>query len=837
MKKALNVPLEEFLRPFFGPSERICLRVFDDKKTGTFKGAKLETTLPGIPDLMPTLRKHNEKNRGIYFVINFGGHEDAEITRINAQFMECDDLSLEEQLRQIEAFPLEPSFIVKTRKSLHTYWLMRDAKVEKFRQIQKGLAEKFGGDRACVNESRVLRLPGFYHCKEEPVMVECIHFRPELRYTQEELAAYLPKMENDTAVPAAANLKGTRQGLSLVMKRCAFVQHCRDNGATLSEHDWYAMITNLAVFEGGERAIHELSALYPKYQAAETQEKIQHFLNSGTKPITCRAIAEKGFACLRMADGTCTCKAPAALCYLPMALNELREALSGAEACASPVEAVRAAKQFVKESLYNIEPLDAGAFIEYELKDHFRLRTADARAVVSYQKELYKAYAANKETRQAAQGAELPDWYEVTERGGLRFLSGLLADHLSGHVDAFYATSSFFFYEDGVYREGEDMAAAAGVRERMIPRTVSMQAINDTVGQWKMLIRKPVSEINSNPFILNLRNGLFNVLDDSFRPHTPEYLSTVQIKASYVPDAVCPQFIKYLESMLGAEEVALVQEIFGYLLLPVNKAQKSFVFVGAPNAGKSTLLNVVQEILLGSENVSNIPWQNLADRFNKAELFGKLANIFADLPSKSIDDNGMFKALTGEDFITAERKNKDPFSFRPYARFLFSCNEIPRNYGDRSEGFYRRLIIIRFEKSVPKGKRDPNLTEKLAAERDGILMWALSGLKRLIASGYEFNETEKTVAELERYRIESNSVLSFAKMYCICEEKGAEVRDDLFLRYKEYCGNAGMKPVSQTNFNREMEAGFPDITRGRDKISKRRIWRGITFCEGGVEAD
>lgn len=837
MKKALNVPLEEFLRPFFGPSERICLRVFDDKKTGTFKGAKLETTLTGIPDLMPTLRKHNEKNRGIYFVINFGGHEDAEITRINAQFMECDDLSLEEQLRQIEAFPLEPSFIVKTRKSLHTYWLMRDAKVEKFRQIQKGLAEKFGGDRACVNESRVLRLPGFYHCKEEPVMVECIHFCPELRYTQEELAAYLPKMENDTATPVAANLKGTRQGLSLVMKRCVFIQHCRDNGAALSEHDWYAMITNLAVFEGGEQAIHELSALYPKYQAAETQEKIQHFLNSGTKPITCRAIAEKGFACPRMADGTCTCKAPAALCYLPMALNELREALSGAEVCASPVEAVRAAKQFVKDSLYNIEPLDAGAFIEYELKDHFRLRTADARAVVSYQKELYKAYAANRETRQAAQGAELPDWYEVTERGGLRFLSGLLADHLSGHVDAFYATSSFFFYEDGVYREGEDMAAAARVRERMIPRTVSMQAINDTVGQWKMLIRKPVSEINSNPFILNLRNGLFNVLDDSFRPHTPEYLSTVQIKASYVPDAVCPQFIKYLESMLGAEEVALVQEIFGYLLLPVNKAQKSFVFVGAPNAGKSTLLNVVQEILLGSENVSNIPWQNLADRFNKAELFGKLANIFADLPSKSIDDNGMFKALTGEDFITAERKNKDPFSFRPYARFLFSCNEIPRNYGDRSEGFYRRLIIIRFEKSVPKGKRDPNLTEKLAAERDGILMWALSGLKRLIASGYEFNETEKTVAELERYRIESNSVLSFAKMYCICEEKGAEVRDDLFLRYKEYCGNAGMKPVSQTNFNREMEAGFPDITRGRDKISKRRIWRGITFCEGGVEAD
>ena len=129
MRKALNIPLEEFLRPFFGPGERICLRIFDDRKTGTFKGAKLETTLSGLPGLIDTLKKHNEKNRGIYFVVNFGGHEDSEITRINAQFMECDELPLDEQLKQIEAFPLEPSLIVKTRKSLHTYWLIKDGDV------------------------------------------------------------------------------------------------------------------------------------------------------------------------------------------------------------------------------------------------------------------------------------------------------------------------------------------------------------------------------------------------------------------------------------------------------------------------------------------------------------------------------------------------------------------------------------------------------------------------------------------------------------------------------------------------------------------------------------
>ena len=58
----------------------------------------------------------------------------------------------------------------------------------------------------------------------------------------------------------------------------------------------------------------------------ETQEKIQHFLQSGTKPITCKAIAEKGFVCPKLENGSCSCKSPAALCYLPLSLDELREA-------------------------------------------------------------------------------------------------------------------------------------------------------------------------------------------------------------------------------------------------------------------------------------------------------------------------------------------------------------------------------------------------------------------------------------------------------------------------------------------------------------------------------
>lgn len=239
------------------------------------------------------------------------------------------------------------------------------------------------------------------------------------------------------------------------------------------------------------------------------------------------------------------------------------------------------------------------------------------------------------------------------------------------------------------------------------------------------------------------------------------------------------------------------------------------------------MLLTLNELLLGQENVSNIPWQSLNERFKTAELFGKLANIFADLPTKNIDDNGIFKALVGEDFLTAERKNKDPFSFQPYARLLFSCNTIPRNYGDKSEGFYRRLIIIRFAKPVPQERRDPALLDKFAVEADGIFMFAVEGLKRLIDNNFRFSETPNTKAELQRYRIDSNSVLSFVEDCCKLSPDAEAERSEIFEKYREYCRNAGLSPVSQKTFNKDLEMAYPDLRRSVDKIGKRRTWKGV----------
>ena len=828
---ALPVSETDILGCLFAPDETVCLRVFDDKKGGVFQGQKLQCECGKYRDIKDVLKQHNAMNRGIFFVVNFGGHDDAAITRINAQFFEMDEGTFDEQRTKIDAFPLKPSMIIKTQKSLHVYYFMDGtAKVERFRTIQKQLVKHFGGDPMCVNESRVMRLPNFYHCKTDtPVMVECVCFHPERKYTQDQLTAVLPEV--DEAPPEKKS--GTGMGLDAVMRACLFLQHCRDNAATLPEHDWYAMITNLSVFQGGTALIHQLSAPYPGYRENDTQKKINHFLDSGTGPITCQTISEKGFQCPKLAAGECPVKSPAALCYQPLGTDILLDVLHNVPVTGDTIKDMQAAKKFINDYLYNQDAVTADAVINSELQAHFNLKATFLKSLNIAYKDASKAYQANKNTKRAKAGGAIPAWYEPLEKGGYRFLPGVLAKEMADAQNVFYAAEQHYTFTGGVYREMGEMEAQRLVQEKMLPRETKMAQIIDAERQWRLLVQLDIRELNANPYIINVRNGLYNVLENTLEAHTPKYYSTVQLNVNYDENADCPLFKKFLEEAMGGDmaQVALIQEMLGYFLIPVNSAQKCFVIVGVAAAGKSVLLRVLNDILLGRQNVSNVSWQALNERFKTAELFNKLANIFADLPTKNIDDNGIFKALVGEDYLTVEKKNKNPFSFQSTARLLFSCNSIPKNYGDRSEGFYRRLIIIRFNYSVPQDKRDPELLEKFRLEADGIFQFALEGLRRLMNNHYMFSETQVNADELQQYREESDSVLSFVKECCELDASYAVGSTELFNAYKGYCEECGLRPYSQKSFVQQITAASTGITRGTDNLGKRRVLFGIKLGE------
>ncbi|MGU9280478.1 DNA primase family protein [Clostridium perfringens] len=885
---------------------RINIRIFSDKKGTGFKGKNLSFNIKDFQSKSKVLMAHNEANRGIFFVVNSGGNSDSKINKINAQFFECDTLSLEEQLENISKFPLEPSIIVQTKKSLHVYFLIKNGKVEKFRDIQKKLAKHFNGDGSCINESRVMRVPGFYHCKEEPVRVKCIKFNPNLFYTQEDLERELSYSESEFIVNDdnyirlesyisnyhsdlqestllnkenisedyrksisekksegrnnkskeqvlyeseenlhsmsednisknnQLNIKNTvdeevksENGLEVVCFKCDFIKHCKKNSKTLSEPLWHGMITNLALFKGGNYRIHELSKGYKTYSEKETEDKISNFLKSGAGPMTCETLRDRGYTCPRYGK-TCYGKSPASLAFKPLTVKDIRECIKTLKVSeVSNAINVDTALRFIENYMYNIGVALGKSLIEEDLANHLKIK--NSKDLISFYREVVRNFkkergnkAKSKNKSKPKNSGNLP-WYEEQEKG-LKFLPFVLAKHLSETRDVYYGGESFLIYENGVYNISGEKEAGRIIMDYMLPNYCIMASIRDCREQWDILVSKDFDDFNRNPYLVNVRNGLLDIRDMSFKEHTPSYLSTVQLNVEYNPQVDCPQFKKFLNEVLDCKLIPLVQEIVGYLLTTNTASQKAFVFWGPARTGKSTLLWVVEYLLLGKKNVSNIPWQEIGDKFKTAELLGKLANVFSDLPSKSIDDTGIFKVVTGEDYLMAEKKNKNPFKFKPFARLVFSCNELPRNYVDRTEGFYRRLIIVPFSRQIDKSKIDKSLKYKFQREKEGILNWALEGLKRLYENNFEFSENELTDGVKKEYKRENNNVISFVEECCEIDSLFSCSRIEIYEAYKEFCVEAGLKALSQIKFNKELEGNF-NITRSRS--GKLRLWNGV----------
>ena len=116
----MEVSAQQVLLSLFNAQDTVCLRVFADRKDDIYKGQKLSVECGKFTSMEDTLKQHNALHRGIFYVVNYGGHDDDSITRINAQFVEMDSGTFEEQQAKIDAFPLAPSMIIRTQKSLHT---------------------------------------------------------------------------------------------------------------------------------------------------------------------------------------------------------------------------------------------------------------------------------------------------------------------------------------------------------------------------------------------------------------------------------------------------------------------------------------------------------------------------------------------------------------------------------------------------------------------------------------------------------------------------------------------------------------------------------------------
>jgi Domain of unknown function (DUF3854) len=127
-------------------------------------------------------------------------------------------------------------------------------------------------------------------------------------------------------------------------------------------------------------------------------------------------------------------------------------------------------------------------------------------------------------------------------------------------------------------------------------------------------------------------------------------------------------------------------------------------------------------------------------------FIGRLASIRPDLSGTELASTSVFKAITGGDPMIAEYKFKDSFEFIPYARLVFSANHPPKSQ-DASPAFFRRWLVVPFERTFADGAPDTIPGDKLDAmlsdsgELSGVLNKALEALAAIRTRGLSESES------------------------------------------------------------------------------------------------
>ncbi|GGA43211.1 phage/plasmid primase, P4 family [Psychrobacillus lasiicapitis] len=422
---------------------------------------------------------------------------------------------------------------------------------------------------------------------------------------------------------------------------------------------------------------------------------------------------------------------------------------------------------------------------------------------------------------------DLPEWY-IKGTHSLNFMPGILAKHLQKNENLIYSSERFFQYHNGVYQDLTIQKMKKRIQEHLLEEHSKAHHIQDTLEQLKnrVVIEEDLFDSPVLKNKVNFKNGIYNLQSKKLETHSPEIVTTIQVNANYDESATCPHFFQFISDSLSPKDILIAQELIGYLLVPETIAEKAFILYGPGRSGKSTFLKLI-EYILGKKHISNVPLQDLSQKFRTGLLFGKLANIYADLPNKALQDTGIFKTLVSGDTIVAEEKFQAPFSFRNKSRLLFSCNELPANYVDRTDGFFRRLIILPFLKQVDETKIDTKLLNKLEDEVDGIIQWAIIGLERLMNNNFQFSKSETTEGLLFEYKKQSNNVIWYVSEYCELEVDATEYSQNLYQHYKKTCQENNMQSISQAKFNKSLVMEYGRSVIKNEDSSKRIIFKGI----------
>jgi len=353
-----------------------------------------------------------------------------------------------------------------------------------------------------------------------------------------------------------------------------------------------------------------------------------------------------------------------------------------------------------------------------------------------------------------------------------------------------------------------------------------------TVGKLNSMIRYAQSDyslkenqMDSDDWLLNLKNGTFDLKKNTLSPHLKENLITKIANVKYNASAKCPLWEKFLDRIFDGKKdlMDFVKRAVGYSLAGLQKEQVIFLLIGSGANGKSTLLETIREIL-GDDYSRTTPFdtflrkQSGRIRNDLARLKGaKFVSAVETERGKKLSEP-VVKVLTGEDKITARFLYKEYFEFESTFKIFLAANYKPEIQGT-DEGIWRRVRVIPFNVQIPEGERDKNLRDKLLLEREGILNWAIEGCFEWQKDGLGMPIDVKEA--VRQYRSEMDTIGNFLKEACITDDDASIQSLHLYKVYKDWCKLHGEKKISHRAFGQEIRArrievrkGFPVVYKG-----------------------
>lgn len=395
----------------------------------------------------------------------------------------------------------------------------------------------------------------------------------------------------------------------------------------------------------------------------------------------------------------------------------------------------------------------------------------------------------------------------MTDSGKIQ--TGKFSDALLSEMHLMRINGRLFIYDEekGIYTDDDVDSIVERKMLDYFPE-INQNIRKETLSKMYLKVNAFDGNVKQFSHLIVFKNGVYNINTHQLGPFSSDYVIFNAIPHDYNPNAYSPIIDDMMNKLTDndAELRALLEEMIGYTMLRENSKAKSFFLWGPKgNNGKSVFQSLLIS-LLGQKNVSALDLANISkDKFALSQIQGKLANVADDIEDNFIGNNAIFKSLTTGETMVCERKYQNAFEFTPYAKLIFSANNLPRLELD--EGVIRRLCLIPF---VHDFKKDPDFNPRIKHDLlfgtsvcsaddnfSYLINLALAGLDRIMYD--DFTHSKKCDDCLSEYNKECNPIEEFIENWNNNHAEGfhKHVGRTVYEDYTRWSEGSGQKAMSR----------------------------------------